>query len=145
MESQPCAAEILVPIARCGDVRIHYGKGRREIRIRQVVIGDDDANNARRCVMDGTMRPYSTIGGYDEARAACMRPIYMLLAEAVSVKKPMRQTPADVAARPLNSVHQDRGRHDPVHIVIAEHKNLLLVSDCADDSVDCPAHVREIV
>jgi hypothetical protein len=33
LERQPGAAEILVPVGGCGDVRIYYGKGRREIRI----------------------------------------------------------------------------------------------------------------
>ncbi len=61
------------------------------------------------------MRPYSTIGGYDEARAASVCRIYMLLAEAVSVNRPMRQIPAQVAARSLNSVRQNGGRHDSVH------------------------------
>ena len=119
------AGQVLVGIGAVVPLRIDHRQRRRQLRVRLVMIGDDqiDAELARAPRRLGAAD--AAIHRHDQRDAVGVQPLDRRRLQAVAVLQPLRDEVDDVGAEQLERAAQDHGRRDAVDVVVAVDRDPL--------------------
>ena len=108
-----------------------------------MVVGDDDLEPERARVLDLRDRGDAAVDGDDEVEAFLGEPRERVGVQAVALLEARRQVPRDVGVQLAQQQDGERGRADPVGVVVAVHADSLAGVDRRGDRRDRLAHVAE--
>ena len=114
--------------------RVDERRGRqRAVGARAVVVGDHDVHPGRARGGDLLDRGDRAVDGDQQVGAARGKALDRGEGEPVAVVDPARQVPVDVRAERAQRAHEDRGRADAVHVVVAVHGDARAAAGVAED------------
>ena len=115
----------------------------RQPLARPVVVGDDDLEPERLRLGDLVDGGDPAIDGEDETALLARQPRERLQRDAVALLEAARQVPLDLGAELAEDEHGERGRADPVGVVVPVDADPLACRDRAPDRVAGSLHVAE--
>ena len=84
-----------------------------------------------------------TVGGDQQARAALGETVNRRLCQSVAVSRAVGDVGVDITAEAAQHAQQDRGRADPVDVVVAVHGDAAAVSHVREDQLGGLLDARE--
>ena len=115
----------------------------RERLARPVMVGDDDAEPARLGGLDLGDGRDPAVHGEEKPAALVGEPFERLAGDAVALLEAAREVPVDVCAEVAQRGDRERGRADPVHVVVAVHADPASGGDRLADRVTGLLHRAE--
>src|SRR5207244_5654961 len=125
------------------------GRPRRDDRTlgqlvaRAVMIRDDYVQSKPRRLPNLRDRRDAAVDGEHEPTALTRKPRERLAMNAVALVESRRQMPLDLSARLAQNEHRQRGRADPVRVVVAVDADALPTGNRRPDPLDDGGHVSE--
>ena len=116
----------------------------RQLRPGAMVVGHDDLEPELAGVRDLVDRRHAAVHGQDEPHALARQSRQGLAADAVAFVEAARQVPAHVRAELAQDQDCERGRADPVSVVVAVDADLLPGRDRRPDRFAGRRHVAEL-
>ena len=145
LERDADARQVLVRIGAVGTLRVDHRERRRQLRLRLVVVGDDEVD----AELAGPARRLGTadaaVHRHDHAHAIGVQALDRGHLQAVAVAQPFRDEVRDVAAEQFQRPAQDdRGGH-AVDVVVAVDRDALLALERGTEPIDGRPHVGEAI
>ena len=137
------AGEVFVGIPAIAALGIDDGEGGRQLRVRLVMIGDDQIHPQLTRAPRRLGAANAAVHRHDQRDPVGMEPLDRGRLQTVAVAQPLRDEVHDVGAEQFQRTPEDDGGRHAVHVVIAVDGNPFAPRDGGEEAIDRDAHVRE--
>ena len=118
-------------------------RARRKLLGGPMMVGDDDFEAERTRVLDLGNGGDAAVDRDDELEALAGEPRQRVGIQAVALLEPRRQMPRDIGTQFAQQQHRERGRADPVGVIVPVDADAGACGDGRVDHLDGLAHVSE--
>ena len=143
LEGDPHASKILVRIRAVETPGVDHGKRRRQVRLRLVMVGDDEVYPELRRPPAGRLAPYPAVDRHHDAHAHIVQALDARGLQAVTIPEPLGDEVHDVAAEQFHHPAQHHRRRDAVNVIVAVHRNAFLAGDGGQQSFNTGRQVGQ--